>query len=685
MADETNNADTPYESDKDIHSFSRRSFLKLGGGAAAVAAMAGGGWALSEIVVDEGPVQAWYNSVCRYCGTGCSLMLGMGEDGQLLRVRGNKNAHNKGIICIKGSTLDLLMKNKEGRVRTPKIRRNGRLEEASWDEAMDLVASKFKEAIAEHGPESVAFYGSGQLLIEESYTANKLFKAGIGSNNVDGNPRLCMASAAFGYTQSFGKDEPPGAYADIDFADVFFLIGSNTYECHPPLWERISIRRKMNPAVKVIVVDPRRTPTAERADYYLPVVPGTDMLLLNSMMYTILEDGLHDEDFISKHVNFSDGNESVSFEDFREFLQDYIPENVAAELGISASQIREVAYLFASSQATMSMWTMGINQRIQGTFLNNNLNSLHLITGQIGRPGATPLSLTGQSNACGGVRDTGSLAHLLPNGRKIVVEEHRREVEKLWGVPPGTINPTPGYDALSLFKAMNEGKVKVMLNMCTNPAQSLPNVEKYREGMERAFLVVADAVHPTETTQFANVVLPAAMWAESGPGVFSQSERRYHVIPPIVEAPGEARSDLQILVELADRLGHGDVLPNRTYESIWEEWRHMSAHSKYNFEGITMERLLALPGIKWPCPTPEHPGTCIRYVPEYDPLAQGPGPHVGPLCQQISGQAGGNGREVERRIDRVGKKRALLPRESAEQRGEATARVVELTFQLRLF
>jgi nitrate reductase NapA len=614
MADHEREDSTPYEKDQDIHSFSRRSFLKLGGGTAAVAAMAGGGWALSEIVVDEGPVQAWYNSVCRYCGTGCSLMLGMGEDGQLVRVRGNKNAHNKGVICIKGSTLDFLMKNKEGRVTSPMIRRNGQLEEASWEEAMELVAAKFREAIAEYGPESVAFYGSGQLLIEESYTANKLFKAGIGSNNIDGNPRLCMASAAFGYTQTFGMDEPPGAYEDIDHADVFFLIGSNTYECHPPLWERISIRRKMNPAVKVIVVDPRRTPTAERADYYLPVVPGTDMLLLNAMMYTILEDGLYDEDFISKHVNFSDGSEKVSFEDFREFLQDYIPENVAAELGISASQIREVAYYFASAGATMSMWTMGINQRVQGTFLNNNLNSLHLITGQIGRPGATPLSLTGQSNACGGVRDTGSLAHLLPNGRKIVKENDRREVEKLWGIPEGTINPQPGYDALSLFKAMNEGKVKVMLNMCTNPAQSLPNRDQYLPGMEQTFMVVAETYRDTATAQYADVLLPAALYIEKE-GTYGQTERRYQIIQKLQEPYGQSRSDLWILVDLAERLGHGDLISAKTSAEVWEEYRHFSAHSAYNFEGITRERMIEQPGIQWPCPDVNHPGTVRRYVP----------------------------------------------------------------------
>jgi len=614
MAENNEGNSIPQENDEDIHRFTRRSFLKLSGGTAAVAGLAGGGWALTEIVVDDGPVASWHNSACRYCGTGCSLVLGMDKDNNIVRVRGNQEAHNKGVICIKGSTVDSLMRNKEGRVATPMIRKNGQLVEADWEEAMSLVAQKFREAIDTYGPESVAYYGSGQLLIEESYTANKLFKAGIRSNNVDGNPRLCMASAAFGYTQTFGKDEPPGAYEDIDHADVFFLMGSNTYECHPPLWERIMVRKQVNPNVKIIVVDPRNTKTAERADLHLPVIPGTDLLLLNAMMYTILEDGLHDEDFIAQHVNFSNGSELVSFDDFKTFLDDYVPEEVAPELGISPKQIREAAFWFASAVASMSMWTMGVNQRIQGTFLNNNLNSLHLITGQIGRPGATPLSLTGQSNACGGVRDTGSLAHLLPNGRKIAVEEHRREVEELWGVPPGTINPKPGYDALSLFKAMNEGKVKVMLNMCTNPAQSLPNADQYRPGMESTFMVVSEVYQDTLTAQYADVLLPAALYIEKE-GVYGQTERRYQIIQKLQEPYAQSRSDLQILVDLAERLGYGDLISAKTPETVWDEYRQFSAHSKYNFEGITYDRLKQQPGIQWPCPDEDHPGTVRRYVP----------------------------------------------------------------------
>ncbi|MDW7693184.1 nitrate reductase [Flammeovirgaceae bacterium SG7u.111] len=590
----------------------RRDFIRLGGGVLAVGAMASAGWGITEIIAGPGDVDTWHKSACRYCGTGCGVMIGMRKN-KVLKVRGDQEAHNKGVICIKGSLLADVVNKTETRLLKPKIKKNGKFEEASWEEAMSLVASKFKENIETNGADSVAYYGSGQLYTEESYTANKLFKAGIGTNNVDGNPRLCMASAAVGYTQTFGKDEPPGAYADIDSAEVFFLIGANMYECHPPLWERIMIRKKSNPNVKIIVVDPRRTKTAERADYHLPVIPGTDLLLTNAMAQVIIARGLHDEKFISEHVKFNDGKQDVSFEEYKEFLQDYTPEKVSERLGVSAPQIEEIAYLFASSRATMSLWTMGINQRIQGVFLNNNLNSLHLITQQICRPGATPLSLTGQSNACGGVRDTGSLSHLLPGGRLIANPQHRKEMEEIWGVEPGKIAPKPGYSAVDLFQAMYDDKVKAALVMCTNPAQSAPNADLYREGLDKCFLVVADLYETTETAKYADVLLPAAFYVEKT-GVYGQTERRYHLIEKLIDPPGEARSDLSILVDLAERLGYGDLISGKTPNDAWDEWRKVSAKSKYNFEGITYERLKKERGLQWPCPTEDHPGTVRRYM-----------------------------------------------------------------------
>src|SRR5262245_44862093 len=438
---------------------SRRDLLRIVGGVAAANALGAATWGALELMVPAATAETWHKSVCRYCGTGCGVLIGMRE-GRVTDIRGDELAHTKGVICIKGAMRRELPYVK-GRLTIPKIRHNGQFVEATWDEAMALIAQKFTEAIAAAGPDAVAFYGSGQLFSEESYTANKLFKAGIRTNNVDANARLCMASAANGYTQVYGKDEPPGSYEDADHATFFFLIGANPFECHPPIFERIRRRKAENPEVRIVCVDPRRTLTADRADLHLAPVPGTDLLLLNAMAQVICEQGLQDQAFIDKHVRFSDGTNSVGFADFRKFLDArYKPEAVEKELGIPAHQIREVAFAFARAKATMSLWTMGFNQRTQGTFLNNMMSGLHLLTGQICRPGATPFSLTGQPNACGGVRDTGALAHLLPNGRQVANEKHRAEMEEIWGVPAGTISPKPGHDAVSLFRAMEDGRVK---------------------------------------------------------------------------------------------------------------------------------------------------------------------------------------------------------------------------------
>jgi len=602
----------------DSSDITRREVLNtLGVLGASVAAGAAGWGFLEGVVALRQTVQSWHKSVCRFCGTGCGVLVGM-KDGQVVDVRGDELAHNKGVICVKGSMLPELVRI-PGRLKSPKIRKNGTLVDASWDEAMSLVASKFSEAIRDYGPDSVAFYGSGQLFTEESYTANKLFKAGIRTNNVDGNPRLCMASAASGYVSTYGKDEPPGCYADADYADCFFIFGANPYECHPPIFERIRQRKRLHPEAVIICVDPRRTMTAQHSDIHLAVVPGTDLLLLNSMANVICEEGLENQQFIQKHIRFSDGEKDCDFAKFRDFLKAYAPEKVEQELGVSARDIRRVAFLFARSKATMSLWTMGVNQRTQGTFLNNVLNSLHLITAQFGRPGATPFSLTGQPNACGGVRDTGALSHALPNGRLVTNPEHRAQMEKLWKVPEGTISPKAGLDAVNLFRAMEQGSVKAVLIMCTNPGTTLPSAARYQEAMEKCFTVVADVVEDSETQRHAQVVLPAALWIEKE-GVTGQGERRYQLTERLLPPTGQARSDLQVLVDLADRLGHGKLITARTPEAVWDEWRNVSASSFYNFQGITYERLKKERGLQWPCPSTDHPGTARRYVEGADPF-----------------------------------------------------------------
>ncbi|MCH7904484.1 MAG: nitrate reductase [Armatimonadetes bacterium] len=608
---------TSEDDSRSENGWTRREFAQILAGLGVATGTAFGGWGILELVRPKGRATSWRKSVCRFCGVGCGVRLGL-NNGAITEVRGDEEAHNKGVICIKGAMLGALP-SLTGRALKPKIRRAGKLVEATWEEAMSLVADRFSDSIREFGPDSVAFYGSGQLYTEETYTANKLFKAGIGTNNVDGNPRLCMASAAVGYVQTFGKDEPPGALEDIDHAHCFFIIGANPYECHPSIFERIMQRKRSHPDTVLICVDPRRTSTADRCDLHLPLNPGTDLLLLNAMMHVILEDRLYDRDFIDEHVRFSDGEDTVDFQALENFLRDYRPEDISARVGLSAEVIRRTAHLFARSKGTVSLWTMGINQRVQGVHLNNTINSLHLVTGQICRPGATPLSLTGQANACGGVRDTGGLAHLLPAGRIVANEKHRHEVEELWGVPRGTISPTPGLDAVNLFRAMEDGRVRATLVMCTNPAQSLPAAGRYRKAMERCFLVVAEAFEDSETARFADVLLPAALWVEKE-GVFGQTDRRYQLVEKVLDPPGEARSDLEILVDLAIRLRHGDLIKARTPESVWDEWRKFSETSAYNFKGITYDRLQKNRGLQWPCPNESHPGTVRRYLGGDDPL-----------------------------------------------------------------
>ncbi|MFQ5597824.1 MAG: molybdopterin oxidoreductase family protein [Nitrospiria bacterium] len=594
----------------------RREALKLLGlGTLSLSGMS----ALSACVPAASPVlaQSWRKNVCRFCGVGCGVLVGL-RDGKVVEVKGDDQAHNKGKVCVKGAMLAELP-TLPGRLQYPMIRRNGQLERATWDEAMTKVAETFRKTLDEKGPQGVAFYGSGQLYTQESYTANKLFKAGLKSNNVDGNPRLCMASAAVGYVQTFGKDEPMGCYEDIEEATCFFLIGANSYECHPVLFERILLRKRQNQRVKLIVVDPRRTKTASYADHFIQVQPGTDLLLLNAMAHVIVEDGLIDRAFIEAHCRFDTGEASTDLEGYKHFLRDYAPEKVAAEMGIAPSQIREAAYLFAQSEATMSLWTMGINQRTQGTFLNNSLHNLHLMTGHICRPGATPLSLTGQGNACGGVRDTGSLAHLLPAGRLIKNPKHRAEVERLWKLPPGSLHSKPGFHAMELFKAMGDGRVGAALIMGSNPMQTLPNVTAFRDKAKDCFVCVSEAFEDARTLEIADVALPAALWVEKE-GVFGQTERRYQLLEKLVDSPGETRSDLDILVDLAKRLKLDHIITAQSPEAVWNEWRQFSAGSKYDFSGMTYTRLKKERGLQWPCPSEDHPGTKRRFVGGDDPL-----------------------------------------------------------------
>ncbi|MBI5281825.1 MAG: nitrate reductase [Candidatus Solibacter usitatus] len=603
-----------------MRGISRRKIFHLPVVTSAAALLGRADWTPLRGFVPAEP-ERWVKSVCRYCGAGCGVYIGV-TGGKVTAVKGDAQNHNRGFVCVKGAKLPEIM-TAPSRLKYPLVRKNGKLERASWEEAMALVAGKFRESIEKNGPDSVAFYGSGQGLTEETYAANKLFKAGIGTNNVDGNPRLCMASAAGGYTTSFGKDEPMGCYEDIDHADVLLIVGSNMAECHPILWMRVLDRKEKNPGTKIIVVDPRRTRTARMADMHLACKPGMDLTIMNAMAHVIVKEGLADEAFLKAHVTFGQGAEAgKTWEEYRKFIDAYTPERAARESGCRAEDIVQAALWFAArGRAAMTLWTMGVNQRVQGVWLNNLLMNLNLLTGKIGLPGSTPFSLTGQPNACGGVRDGGALAHLLPYGRLVANEAHRAEMEKLWGVPKGKLAAKPGYSAVELFQALDEGKVKCLYVMTTNPGQSLPNGNRYRKAMARedTFLVVAEAFHPTRTSELADVVLPAALWAEKE-GVYGCSERRYQLLEKAIEPAGEAKPDMEILLELAKRLGHGSLFQFKDAAGAWEELLALSQGTAYDFTGMTRDRLKQSHGLLWPLPAGAASGTRRRYVKGDDPL-----------------------------------------------------------------
>ncbi len=602
--------------------FSRRDFLKA---IAVSTALASSGCSFATGGREmQGPtpqqdVEKWIKGVCRYCGTGCGVLAGVSK-GKIIAVKGDPdNTVNKGRLCVKGILLPKIMDTKD-RLLHPMVKRDGQFVKVTWDEALDIIAGKFREAIAAFGPDSVGFYGSGQNVAEEAYVANKLFKGAIGTNNIDGNPRTCMASAVAGYVSTFGKDEPMGSYADIEQADVFFIIGSNMAEAHPILYSRMVDRKNSNPDVRVIIVDPRRTRTADVADIFLPCVPGTDLALLNSMANVIIEENLFDGDFVSKHTNFLQGERKMTFAEFRAFIADYSPDKVAGLTGLPAEQIREAARLFAAKDRnTMSMWTMGLNQRIRGTWANNLVHNLHLLTGKICRPGNTPFSLTGQPSACGSIREVGALSHLLPAHRLVANPKHREEIAAIWGTDPAKMNAKPGYHTIEMFRAAVSGALKVLWVVCTNPGQSIPNLTPYREGMEKTFMIVSEAYHPTRTSELADIVLPAALWMEKE-GVYGNGERRTQHIAKAVEPPGEAKPDVWALIELARRLGYGELFPYKTNEEIWEEYRKCTIGTKMDLPAYA--RLKAEHGITWPVPGPDSPGTSIRYAAPYDPFVE---------------------------------------------------------------
>ncbi len=558
---------------------------------------------------------SWSKSVCPYCGVGCGILVGA-KGGKVHKVRGNPDhPANFGLLCAKGVTLPQILQTSD-RLTQPQIRqsRSDDFVVSNWDQTLAFLAKKIKSTVERCGPDSFAFYISGQLLTEDYYVINKFAKGFLGTNNVDSNSRLCMASAVAGYSTSLGADGPPACYEDIELSDCFFLIGTNTAACHPVTFQRIKNRKSKSPdRVKVIVADPRKTRTADIADLYLALKPGTDVALLNGMLHVMQKEGLLDEKFIQEHTN--------GWEELEALLKNYPPEEAARICGLTADEIRQAALLFGRSKSALSFWSMGLNQSTSGVSKNNAVINLHLATGKIGTPGSGPFSLTGQPNAMGG-RETGGLAHLLPGHRMIVNEQHRAQMESFWKIPKGRINPKPGLTAVELFHRLQEGQVKIVWIIATNPMVSMPNLNLVRTALQKAELVIVqDAYHPTETTCQAHVILPAAQWSERD-GTLTNSERRISYLEKVVDPPGESKPDWKIVCELASKMDFEKDFLFQNASEVYEEYKQSTQNTGIDVMGVSHERLKKQ-FIQWPCPTEDSTGVARLYADRRFPTPDG--------------------------------------------------------------
>ena len=554
------------------------------------------------------------SSVCCYCGTGCGMLV-EADAGKITGVRGDP-AHpaNRGKLCTKGATLALSAQ-ASGRALYPELRAHRGLprQRVSWDAALDHVVGKFRGLVREYGPDAVAFYLSGQFTTEAYYVFNKLAKGLIGTNNVDTNSRLCMSSAVAGYKATLGADAPPGCYDDIDHAGTIFIAGSNTAYAHPILFRRIEDARKRNPDTKLVVVDPRRTDTAIDADLHLAILPGSDVALYHAMLNVMLWEELIDREAIAAHTE--------GWEALRELVRDYTPEKVAPICGVAATDIVQAARWFAAGP-TLSLYCQGLNQSSCGVDKNAALINLHLATGQIGKPGAAPLSLTGQPNAMGG-REVGGLANLLSAHRDLDNPAHRAEVARLWGVD--AVPATPGKTAVEMFEAVRRGEIKAIWIACTNPAQSLPNQALVHEAMQMAECVVLqEAFADTETAPFADVLLPASTWGETD-GTMTNSERRISRVRAAVPPPGEARADWAIACDFARRLDPekaARLFPYASAEAVFNEHRETTRGRDLDITGLSYALLDQAPR-QWPFPEGASAGQARLYADGVYPTPSG--------------------------------------------------------------
>jgi anaerobic selenocysteine-containing dehydrogenase len=542
-------------------------------------------------------------TLCPYCGVGCGLLAS--SDGvRISKVRGDpKHPANFGKLCPKGAsvaqTVDVAT-----RLKSAYIRDGDALSSvggaasaalnfipASPSLAIRHTAARLNQIIQIHGPESVGFYLSGQMTTEAQYLAGKFAKACLRTNHCDSNSRLCMSSAAAGMNLSLGSDGPPVCYDDIDHADAFFFIGSNAAECHPVTFARVIDR--IARGAKCVVADPRKTATAAAAHVHLAVRPGTDLALLNGLLHLLHKWDKLDATYIANHTE--------GWPELERILPDYSPERVAQICNIQQADLLAAAQILASAKRLITFWTMGVNQSVLGTFTTSAIINLHLATGQIGKPGCGPFSLTGQPNAMGG-RDAGYMSHQLPGQRFISDPQHRAQMETFWNLPAGHLQPHPGYDAVRLFDAAATGEIKALWIIGTNPAASLPNLKSVRAGLEAAELVIVqDAYNPTETNRFAHVLLPAAINLEQT-GTFCNSERRVTLMEQVVAPPGDARPDWWWVQQIAQEMGYGKGMSFTNAAAIFDEFARSTA-GRPNDQSALHHKLLREKGPQqWPYP-----------------------------------------------------------------------------------
>ncbi len=532
-------------------------------------------------------------TTCCYCGVGCGIVVHKQRNGQFL-VEGDKDHPvNKGLLCSKGMTLHYTMMDQSDRLLYPEIRYNKTQlrKRVSWDQALQRTAAVFSTLIRKYGPESVAFYASGQCLTEEYYVINKLVKGFIGCNNIDTNSRLCMSSAVAAYKMRLGEDSVPAGYEDVELADGLFGAGANPAWCHPILWRRVEAARAKNPNIKIIVSDPRRTQSCADADLHIQLHPGTDIVLHHAIARVLIENGDIDIQFIKAHTE--------GFEAFSEKVMQRTVAESAAVCGIPASDIYEAAGYIGRAKGFLTIWTMGLNQSAVGVNKNLSLINLHLITGQIGKPGSGPFSLTGQPTAMGG-REAGGLANLLPAHRDLADPAERAFVQAFWGVSP--ISATPGYTATEMFDALHDGRLKAIWIIGTNPLVSLPDSRMAEEALKRArFVVVQDISNKPETLAYADVVLPAAAWAEKE-GTMTNAERRIAHLGKVMEAPGEALPDARIISLFAQKMGYSGF-DYKNPADIFREHCRLTEGTTVDISGLDYPTLKKKRSVQWPYPT----------------------------------------------------------------------------------